>query len=83
MVVSTMGSGSLTFEDGTLSASFSPVQFVRLVGPAMNGTRAPYLPPDETMTKVSFEIDPEARKFLYLELVDADGRRAWTNNLFV
>jgi len=72
---------SMSFHDNQLTATFSPVQYARLVGPATRGTRAPYLAPDETMTEFTFPVDSDWG-FAYLEIIDSQGRRAWTNNLF-
>ena len=59
----------------------SPVQFVRLVGPAYAGDRIGSFD-GKLVTEAAFEIPPEW-SYAYLEVEDAQGRRAWTNPLFV
>ena len=73
---------SLDFDGERLHALFSPSQYVRLVGPGFHSERAPYCPPGEFLTKFSFTIKPEKWDYIYLEVVDGNGRQAWTNNLF-
>jgi hypothetical protein len=59
----------------------SPVQFVRLVGPAHLGRRIGSFD-GATFQEASFSV-PEEWGYAYLEIEDARGRRAWTNALFV
>ena len=59
----------------------SPVQFVRLVGPGHLGNRIGTFD-DALLSKATFEI-PGDWPYAYLELEDAQGRRAWTSSLLV
>jgi hypothetical protein len=64
-----------------LSVRTSPVNFVRLVGPTYHGQRAGAF--DGSMiTATEFDV-PAEWSYAYLEIEDALGRRARTNNLFV
>jgi hypothetical protein len=67
--------------DGThVTVRTSPVQFVRLVGPAHLGKRIGSF--DGTrLCEASIEI-PGDWPYVYIELEDEHGRRAWTNTLF-
>ena len=65
----------------TVHARTSPVAFARLVGPGAHGRQLGSFD-GKTMTEVSFGV-PEAWAYAYIELEDLQGRRAWTNNLFV
>ena len=68
--------------DGT-SVSFetSAVQFARLVGPTSRGKRIGSF--DGTLfTEGTLEV-PEDWAYSYLEIEDVQGRRAWTNTLWV
>jgi hypothetical protein len=59
----------------------SPVAFARLVGPSYHGYRTGAF--DGTLiTAASFTI-PQDWPYVYLEIEDAQGRRAWTNPLVV
>jgi len=79
---STCGPEFHTIEyDGThVAIETSPVQFVRLVGPAYFGSRIGSFD-GERVTEATLEIPPEW-SYTYLELQDDRGRRAWTNTLF-
>ena len=57
-----------------------PVQFARLAGPGSSGKRIGSFD-GERRTEATFEIVPDW-PYAYLEVEDACGRRAWTNNLF-
>lgn len=59
----------------------SPVRYLRLVGPASYGARL-WRPEDETFCEGYIEIPPQW-PYVYLEIEDEQGRRAWTNTLFV
>jgi hypothetical protein len=59
----------------------SPVQFIRLAGPAHRGKRVGSFDGATTET-ATFEV-PEDWIYAYLEIEDTRGRRAWTNALFV
>lgn len=57
----------------------SPVQFMRLVGPASAGRRTGSYD-GALITEMTFEI-PEDWAYAYLEIEDGCGHRAWTNTL--
>jgi hypothetical protein len=59
----------------------SPVQFVRLVGPADKGVRMGSFD-GQTRQVATFKI-PTSWPYAYIEIEDTYGRRAWTNGLFV
>jgi len=64
-----------------LRVTCSPVQFARLVGPGMWGLRLGRF--DEArLTEFEFDV-PRDWPYVYLEVEDAERRRAWTNTLFV
>lgn len=71
---------SIVIHDGHLLAETSPVRFARLVGPRSNGVRLGAFD-GEPMQTMHFPI-PSEWEYAYLEVEDAKGRRAWTNNLF-
>jgi len=70
---------SLTLEGDTLAVTTSPVTFMRLVGPGSLGARLGSFDGVE-MTKGVFTIPPDW-PYAYLEIEDAESRRAWTNTL--
>ena len=59
----------------------SPVQFIRLVGPAHLGKRVGSFD-GATVEATTFEV-PGDWSYAYLEIEDAQGHRAWTNALFI
>jgi len=59
----------------------SPVSFVRLVGPAWRGKRFGSSG-GPVFTEADFDV-PDDWAYAYLEIEDGQGRRAWTNTLFV
>lgn len=59
----------------------SPVQFIRLVGPAHLGKRVGSFD-GATVEAAAFEV-PGDWAYAYLEIEDAQGHRAWTNALFI
>lgn len=61
-------------------AETSPVQSARLVGPRYRGISR-HAENGRLLTHVAFEI-PADWAYAYLEIEDAQGRRAWTNPLF-
>ena len=65
----------------TVQITTSPVQFIRLVGPGPLGARLGSFDGAE-LTAASFVI-PAEWAYVYLEIEDSHGRRAWTNTLFV
>ena len=80
---SSCGPDFLTIEsDGaSVTIATSPVQFVRLVGPAVLGDRIGSFD-GKLVTEATFEI-PRDWDYVYLEVEDNQGRRAWTNPLFL
>ncbi len=72
---------SITFDGVTVTASTSPVQFARLVGPKSVGRRTGSFQ-GVTVDSFSFQI-PADWDYAYLEVEDSCGRRAWTNTLSV
>jgi hypothetical protein len=68
-------------EDGTVSIETSPVSFARLVGPGSRGQRLGSFD-GQTLERARFSL-PEDWRFVYVEIEDAMGRRAWTNTLWV
>lgn len=59
----------------------SPVQSIRMVGPAWRSIRVGTFGGD-LVSEGTFEI-PDHWPYAYAEIEDADARRAWTNTLFV
>jgi hypothetical protein len=57
----------------------SPIQYARLVGPAYLGSRVGNFS-GSLFTEASFEV-PADWPYAYVEIEDAQGRRAWTNTL--
>lgn len=72
---------SMEFDGEQLHVTTSPVQFVRLVGPSWRGHRIGSFNGD-TRTETSLSV-PLDWRYVYLEVEDSCGRRAWTNSLFV
>jgi hypothetical protein len=72
---------SIEYEAGKVSIHCSPVQVARLVGPGSLGARTGSFD-GSLLTNATFEI-PQAWQYAYLEIEDEQGRRAWTNPLFV
>ncbi|MCD4828977.1 MAG: hypothetical protein K8R90_06060 [Candidatus Cloacimonetes bacterium] len=71
---------SIELVDGHIEVQTSPVRWIRLVGPNMHGRREGRL--DSTsIDQASFSV-PTTWEYLYLEIEDENGRRAWTNSLF-
>jgi hypothetical protein len=64
-----------------VSIQCSPVQVARLVGPGPYGARTGSLE-GNLLTGAVFEI-PRNWPYAYLEIEDEQGRRAWTNPLFI
>ena len=71
----------IKLENGTISIQTSPVQFIRLVGPAWNGIQLGSFD-GQVFNQADFEA-PEDWKYAYLEIEDGKGKRAWTNPLFL
>jgi hypothetical protein len=72
---------AIAFDGTDVSITTSPVQFVRLVGPAYLGARIGSLDGAE-ITEASMTVPPDW-DYVYVEIEDRRGRRAWTNTLFV
>lgn len=72
---------SIEYAGGEVTIQTSPVQFVRLVGPADKGKRIGSFD-GETRQVATFTVPPDW-PYAYLEIEDVRGRRAWTNSLFV
>lgn len=73
---------SIERDGDTVRVTTSPIQFARLVGPMYYGDRRGGFPPAEPLAGAEFEI-PADWAWMYLEIEDAAGHRAWTNPLFV
>jgi hypothetical protein len=67
-------------EDGIIRIQTSPVQFMRLVGPAWNGVQLGSF--DGQVFEVAEFVIPGDWKYAYLEIEDGKGKRAWSNPLF-
>ncbi len=67
--------------DGRVWVETSPVRFVRLVGPAHEGSRIGSYGGSD-FTQAALDVPPEW-PYAYLEIEDKQGRCAWTNALFV
>jgi hypothetical protein len=72
---------SIAFDGDQLHVEMSPVRCARLVGPGPRGKRIGYFD-GQLFGSVSFPI-PDEWRYAYLEVEDREGRRAWTNPLFV
>jgi hypothetical protein len=72
---------SITYDGKFLHIDCSPVQFIRLVGPRTRGLRSGSFN-TELLTHASMEIQ-EDWEYIYIELEDETGKRAWSNTLFV
>ena len=70
----------LRLEGGTLRLETSPVRFVRLAGPGPSGMRVGSWE-GELRTETRLTL-PGEWDYMYVELEDERGRRAWTNTLF-
>ena len=73
---------NITCQDNRVRVETSPVQFIRLVGPAWHGHgRAVGMRSDDKpITSAEFML-PNDWAYSYLEIEDLQHRRAWTNNL--
>ena len=72
---------TLEYDGASVSITTSPVQFIRLVGPATLGDRIGSFD-GKLFTEATFGI-PQDWPYAYLEIEDSQGRLAWTNPLFV
>ncbi len=71
---------AIRHDGGYVEIETSPVQFIRLVGPAYRGDRLGSFD-DQRLTGARFAV-PAEWDYAYLEIEDDRGRRAWTNTLF-
>lgn len=60
----------------------SPVRFIRLVGPDSQGERQGSFEGEGQVTEAAFPA-PRDWRYAYLEIEDTQGRRAWTNTLYM
>jgi hypothetical protein len=72
---------SISYAGGEVTVRTSPVQFVRLVGPADKGQRWGSLD-GQTRQVTTFKV-PQDWRYAYVEIEDTRGQRAWTNALLV
>ncbi len=72
---------SISVQDGRLCLETSPVAFARLAGPSSRGARTGDFS-GAGMTEIRLEIPPDW-EYVYAEVEDINGNRAWTNGLFV
>jgi hypothetical protein len=72
---------SIQWDGEQVSFQSSPVAFARLVGAKNNGLRTGAFDGTQ-LTEAAFTV-PQDWPYAYLEIEDAQGRRAWTNPLFV
>lgn len=71
---------TITFDGENVIITTSPVRFVRLVGPGSLGKRLGAFD-GELLTNACLDV-PMGWDYVYLEIEDENGRRAWTNTLF-
>ena len=71
----------ITYDDNKVSVKTSPAKFIRLVGPASRGQRLGSFGNDE-IDHAEFEV-PDDWGYVYIEIEDASGKKAWTNTLFL
>ena len=69
----------IALEGDQLHVTTSPIRFARLVGPGACGKRFGSFDAEPFET-IQFTV-PEQWDYVYLEIEDAEGRRAWTNSL--
>jgi hypothetical protein len=72
---------AIHYDGARVTVEVSPVQFARLVGPAWDGERIGSFD-EQRITSASFHV-PRDWPYVYLEVEDERGRRAWTNSLMV
>ena len=71
---------SIEFDGSRVNIRTSPIQFVRIVGHGYSGERIGKFD-GSLMTEASMPV-PAEWPYAYLEIEDAQGKRAWTNALF-
>jgi hypothetical protein len=72
---------SITSDADSITVQTSPVQFIRLVGPAARGARIGSFD-SQRFSEATFKV-PRDWSYAYIEIEDEVGRRAWTNTLFI
>ena len=72
---------TIVCDGDTVTATTSPVQFARLVGPKSVGRRIGSFE-GALIDHLAFEV-PADWRYAYLEIEDNCGKRAWTNTLFI
>lgn len=72
---------AIEFDGESLHVQTSPVRFARLVGPGAKGSRLNVCG-EKPVRAISFQV-PSGWDYMYLEIEDMEGRKAWTNALFV
>ena len=72
---------SITLDGDELSVATSPIRYARLVGPGPQGRRVGSHD-GALLTDVRMRL-PDDWRYVYLDIEDESGRRAWTNNLFI
>ena len=72
---------TLEFDGTNVWIKTSPVQFIRLAGPGSYGIRIGSHG-DEPIDQATIPIQQDL-PYAYIEIEDMQGRRAWTNPLFV
>ena len=72
---------NIEFDGSNVNVTTSPVQVVRLVGPAWLAKRIGSFDSEE-ITSASLGVSPDW-DYAYVEIEDRQGRRAWTNTLFL
>jgi len=75
---------SITCEGNRVRVETSPVQFIKLVGPAKrgHGRAIGMLEDANPITSAEFDV-PTDWPYAYIEIQDLQNRCAWTNNLFI
>lgn len=71
----------IRYEKGLIKVRTSPVKNIRLVGPEYL-CRLARSTEDSPLSSYSFEPEPEW-PYSYLEIEDFEGKKAWSNNLFI
>ena len=72
---------TIELDGNNVHITTSAVQFVRLVGPRALGQRLGSFDEREEITEVSLPL-PAEWDYVYIEIEDREGNRAWTNTLF-
>lgn len=71
---------TITGDEAHVTIHTSPIQFARLVGPGYRGRCVGNFE-GEVFTEITFDI-PQDWDYIYLEIEDTRGKRAWMNTLF-